>query len=193
MSSGPGYLQLRDKALVQVVVGVLVNASNEVLVARRHAHLHQGGLLEFPGGKLEDGEDRFAGLQREFQEELGMQINAAFPLRQITHHYEDKSVQLDVWSITDYAGEPQGLEGQPVYWLPVAELEASDFPAANKAIVDDLTLPNRLAITPDCETWPELKSCLEVYLKQGITLIQLRQKNVPQKQYQSWYLSLIHI
>lgn len=178
---------MREKTLVKVAVGVLVNASNEVLVARRHAHLHQGGLLEFPGGKLEDGEDRFAGLQREFQEELGVQVKAAFPLRQIIHHYEDKSVLLDIWSITDYSGEPRGLEGQPIYWLPISELKAQDFPAANKAIVDDLALPDRLAITPDCDTWPELKSCLDAYIEQGITLIQLRQKNISAEEYNFWH------
>jgi len=166
---------------------VLVNASNKVLVARRHAHLHQGGLLEFPGGKLEEGEERFAGLQREFAEELGMQIEAAYPIRQITYHYTDKSVLLDVWSITDFSGEPRGLEGQPVYWFPVDELDAENFPAANKAIIDDLTLPDRLAITPDCGTWPELQAHLDGYLEQGIDLIQLRQKRVSAAEYQPLY------
>ncbi len=178
---------MSSKSLVHVAVGVIVNAAREVLVARRHESAHQGGLLEFPGGKYEPGEDRFVGLQREFREELGVAVNAAFPIKQITHHYPDKSVILDVWVITDYSGVPAGLEGQPIQWLPVAEMQAEHFPAANKPIIDVLQLPTRLAITPDCHDWDELRPILEGYLQQGISLVQLRQKSIPQEEYSIWY------
>lgn len=178
---------MHDSPIVHVVVGVVKNTRHEVLVTRRHAHLHQGGLLEFPGGKLEPGEDRFPGLQREFWEELGLRVADAYPLKKITHHYADKSVLLDVWQITEFSGVAKGMEGQPVYWLTVDELDASQFPAANKGIIDALNLPTELAFTPEARNWSELHSYLESYLRQNIGLVQLRQKSVSVDTYCEWY------
>lgn len=178
---------MSESSLIHVAVGVLRNADGEVLVTRRHEHLHQGGLLEFPGGKLETGEDRFAGLQREFREELGLHITAAVPLKKISHHYVDKSVQLDVWLITEFSGVAQGLEGQPLYWIHVDDLSAGEFPAANKHIVEILQLPAELAITPDVKHWSELERYLDHAMDQGAQLIQLRQKAVSATAYQQWY------
>ena len=175
--------------IIQVAVGVLRNADNEVLVTRRHRHLHQGGLLEFPGGKLETGEDRFAGLQREFREELGLRIRAATPLKKITHHYADKSVLLDVWLITEFTGVAQGLEGQPVHWISSSNLKAEEFPAANKRIVDILNLPAELAITPDVQQWSQLQEFLDSSMANGARLIQLRQKAAAVDTYRQWYES----
>ncbi|MFN3163203.1 MAG: 8-oxo-dGTP diphosphatase MutT [Pseudohongiellaceae bacterium] len=135
---------MSHKSLIHVAVGVLVNDARQVLVARRHAHSHQGGLWEFPGGKLEVNETPEQGLRREFLEEVGIQIHQAYPLRKISHDYGDKSVLLDVWRIHGFDGEPRGLEGQPVEWRPVAQLSAPDFPVANAPILD-VQLP---------ETWP---------------------------------------
>ncbi len=172
---------------LHVVVGVLVDDSNNVLVSRRHDHLHQGGLLEFPGGKLEEGEDRFTGLQREFTEELGILVETAFPLKKIIHHYQDKSVLLDVWKITAYSGQPRGLEGQPVYWSALADLDPAKFPAANAPIVDTLQLPKQLAITPDCKDWHSLSKLLDHYLNSGVELLQFRQKTLGADVYSEWY------
>ncbi|MGB0765926.1 MAG: NUDIX domain-containing protein, partial [Luminiphilus sp.] len=67
-------------ALIHVAVGVLTNASGRVLIARRGADLHQGGLWEFPGGKVESGEDVRQALTRELLEELGISVEASEPL-----------------------------------------------------------------------------------------------------------------
>jgi len=178
---------LSNPHLLHVAVGVLINSDNEVLVARRPDHLHQGGLLEFPGGKLEANEDRFSGLQREFAEELDLTVESAFPLKQIVHHYDEISVLLDVWTITKYSGVAQGLEGQPIYWLPLAELSASDFPAANAPIVDLLKLPRRLVITPELLSFTELEVCLDTLLTQRVEIIYLRQNSADEHRYTAWY------
>lgn len=126
------------KKRLQVVVAIILNSDEEVLIARRHAHQHQGDLWEFPGGKREANETRFQALQREIQEEVGLQIDHAEPFMQIAHDYADLQVELDVWLITEFIGEAMSKEGQPLVWCKLAELSGLDFPAANKQIVERL-------------------------------------------------------
>ena len=121
--------------MIHVAVGLVLD-SDRVFVAQRDQNAHQGGLWEFPGGKVDAGETVEAALCRELNEELGIFVDYAEPVMQIKHDYTDKIVLLDVWQIARYRGEPSGCEGQPVKWLAINELLAEQFPAANQAIVD---------------------------------------------------------
>lgn len=123
---------------VHVAVGVVVNQNQEVLIAKRPDNTHQGGLWEFPGGKLESGEDVVDALRREFLEEVGLDIRQAQPLMLIEHNYGDKAVLLDVWLSLDFTGEAKGLEGQQVQWVPKEELKNFPFPSANQSIIEKL-------------------------------------------------------
>jgi len=120
---------------VHVAVGVLLNNNREVLIALRPAQSHQGGLWEFPGGKVEEGESVEHALNREFEEELGISVQACAPLTQIRHEYADKSVLLDVWRIEEFSGIPKGREGQAIEWRALSKLRAADFPKANERII----------------------------------------------------------
>lgn len=120
---------------LQVAVGVIVNADREILIARRHAHQHQGDLWEFPGGKREADESRLGALKRELHEEVGLQVLDARDLVQIEHDYPDRKVTLDVWLVEQFTGDVHGREGQLIKWCPLAELAQHDFPAANGPIV----------------------------------------------------------
>ncbi len=120
--------------MIHVAVGLLLR-SDQVLIALRPKQSHQGGLWEFPGGKVEEGESVEAALSRELKEELGVEVHAASFVMQISHDYNDKKVLLDVWSVTDFSGEPSGAEGQPVKWVSQASLQDYQFPEANKPIV----------------------------------------------------------
>lgn len=124
--------------MLRVAVGVIGNAAGEVLVALRHAHLHQGGLWEFPGGKIADGESVEAALARELHEELGIHVEHAQPLLTVRHAYADRSVELQVWRVTAFAGEVHGREGQPLRWIAIPELDPVDFPAADLPIIEAL-------------------------------------------------------
>lgn len=119
-------------------MAVLRNASGEVLLTRRHADSHQGGLWEFPGGKVEAGESLSAALRRELLEELALTVGSHAPLLEVRHDYGDKCVVLDVHVVTAFSGEPSPQEGQPMRWVPLAELENYAFPAANTPIVQAL-------------------------------------------------------
>lgn len=122
-------------SIVHVAVGVLLNDKREALIALRPAGSHQGGLWEFPGGKVEEGESVEQALSREFEEELGVSVQACTPLTQISHEYSDKSVMLDVWRIEKYSGIPNGREGQAIEWRALSKLRAANFPKANERII----------------------------------------------------------
>ena len=123
---------------VHVAVAAIVNNNKEVLITLRHNHQHQGGLWEFPGGKVEQSESVFDALKREINEELGLQIVHAIPLLQVSHDYADKSVVLDVWHVTEFVGLATSCEGQPLRWCAIDSLQAMAFPAANVAIIEAL-------------------------------------------------------
>ena len=131
---------------IQVVAGVIFrdnkasthSDNNHILIARRADHLHQGGLWEFPGGKVERSETHHQSLVRELLEELNITVISASPMMQIRHDYTDKNITLDIWKVTKYEGNPEGLEGQEIRWVPMAELPNYDFPAANQPILKEL-------------------------------------------------------
>ena len=133
---------------VQVAVGIITDAAGAILITRRPNHAHQGGLWEFPGGKVEAGETVTAALRRELYEELGVMVEAAEPWLQIRHAYPDKTVLLEVWRVTAYQGEPHGREGQPLTWVLPARLADFAFPAADTPIIEVLT--GRRVTMPSC-------------------------------------------
>ncbi|UAA38081.1 8-oxo-dGTP diphosphatase MutT [Paraneptunicella aestuarii] len=122
---------------VKVAVGVVLRGEMTFLT-RRLAHQHQGGKWEFPGGKIEAGETTEQALTRELAEEIGIEVHSSEPLVVIEHQYPDKHVMLDVHTVNDFSGEPQGLEGQEGQWVALNDLDSMDFPEANKEIITRL-------------------------------------------------------
>jgi 8-oxo-dGTP diphosphatase len=164
---------------LHVAVGALTNLIGDVLITRRPEHVHQGGLWEFPGGKVELGETVERALTRELREELGVEVASMRPLIRVRHAYTDKTVLLDVWRIDSYWGEPRGLEGQPLRWVAPHGLAEYDFPAADAPIINALRLPTEYAITGEPENQPKIfLQHLENALARGIRLVQLRAKGL---------------
>lgn len=127
---------------IHVVAAVIYGKLNQILIARRPDHLHQGGLWEFPGGKLEASETAYQGLVRELNEELAINVIAANPFMQVSHDYSDKHILLDVWQVTAFDGEARGAEGQECCWVSIETLLREDseyaFPQANRPILGAL-------------------------------------------------------
>ena len=121
--------------LLRVVVGVLANRDGRVLVNQRLPGTHMAGFWEFPGGKLDPGEAPRAGLDRELAEELGIKVLGAEPLMTLEHDYPNRRVQLSVWQVTGYAGEPESREGQPLRWVQPKELGALGLLPADEPII----------------------------------------------------------
>ena len=128
-----------------------MDAHHRVLIAQRPAGTHLAGGWEFPGGKLEPGEERSAGLARELHEELGITLATPRPLIRVRHAYPSREIFLDVWIVRRYRGEPTGLEDQALRWCTREELATVELLPADGPIVRALWLPERLtqAETPD--------------------------------------------
>ncbi|MEN0037022.1 MAG: Nudix family hydrolase [Cellvibrio sp.] len=163
--------------LVHVTVGVIMDNDGKIFIAKRPLDTHQGGLWEFPGGKVDANETIQQALVRELREELAIEVLASEPLIQIRHHYPDKSVLLDVHKITQFSGEPCGNEGQPVQWVEVRDLHKFEFPAANRPIIAAISLPSRYLITGGFQSHSDFSERLTGALNAGVRLVQLRVDN----------------
>jgi len=168
---------------VHVAAAVIRAADDRVLIARRPEEKHQGGLWEFPGGKVEEGEAVEAALARELEEELGIRVTAARPLIRVRHDYPDQRVLLDVWEVDAFVGEPRGAEGQLLAWVAPQQLSEYEFPAANYPVVAAARLPEHYLITPDNLSPQALVQGLRSALESGIRLVQLRAPNMFDPEY----------
>lgn len=161
--------------IIHVVAAAIFDARGRVLLAQRPEGKHKGGLWEFPGGKLEADEERVTGLARELHEELGINIHSATPLIKIEHHYPERSVLLDVFTVDAWDGELHGREGQPVVWVEPFDLNQYDMPEADVPIVQAIQLPDTYLITPPAYDDAEVfLQGLEASLQSGIRLLQFR-------------------
>ena len=137
--------RLSSPKRIHVVAAAITDAQGRVLIAERPAGKHLSGRWEFPGGKLEAGEERRAGLARELREELGLVLaGTPRPLIRLEHTYPEKHVHLDIWVVHHYRGEARGLEGQALRWVSQKELERVDLLPADGPIVAALRLPETL-------------------------------------------------
>ena len=163
-----------------MAAGVLCNARGEILVARRFDHAHQGGLWEFPGGKLEPGEDARAGLARELHEELGISLDSARPLIRVRHDYPDRAVLLDVWRVTGWQGRVHSREGQALRWLGADAFTGLPMPAADVPVVKALRLPDCYLVTPSPGSdRGGFLAALSASIDAGVELVSLRAKELP--------------
>lgn len=170
----PAEDQAPARKVVHVAVAVIQGDDGRILIARRPEDKHMGGFWEFPGGKVEAGEDIQLALNRELEEELAITATQFEPLIRIRHDYPDKSVLLDTWWARELSGSPVGNEGQEVMWVQPEELTGISFPPANGPIVSAVLLPTRYMITGLFSSAAELIEKVSVQLEKGVKLIQFR-------------------
>ena len=107
--------------MVEVAVGVLVRADGAFLLTSRPSGKPYAGYWEFPGGKVEAGEDLRSALVRELHEELGISVRSARPWQQEVVDYPHALVHLHFWIVSAWDGALEMREGQSFSWqqLPV--------------------------------------------------------------------------
>jgi|CXWL01.1.fsa_nt_gi A/G-specific adenine glycosylase len=133
----------------KVVVGILIQ-DKRVLVSRRKSDQTYAGLLEFPGGKVEVGEDERSAMQREFREEVGVEVSVRPAFEKIVKHDKKQvlhfhrcrvlvdSSGIATPSMVNGQSSMVGQEGQEVQWIEQGNLNSKEFLPANKGIIDQL-------------------------------------------------------
>jgi len=129
--------KLKTKNCIEVSAA-LIFRGGKLLITKRHADAHLGGLWEFPGGKREPDETFEQCLVREIREELGVQISVGELFEEVFHDYPEKSVRLKFFLSRLIAGKPQPLDCAAVKWIEKSQLAAHQFPAADAQLLDRL-------------------------------------------------------
>lgn len=134
---------------LQVVAGLLRRADGRWLIARRPPGKADAGLWEFPGGKLEPGEDAASALTRELDEELGIRIGATSDFS--TVHWRDgaRALELIGLRVEHWQGEPHAREHTQLAWVTAPELAHYPMPAPDLPLRARIALPPRYLITPE--------------------------------------------
>lgn len=123
---------------IEVAVGIVYNKYGQVLVGQRVIKDQYFEKWEFPGGKIELGETPIQALNREFLEETALDLLDSKALMLIEHDYPDRQVRLHVHTASSFNGTVEGLEGQALKWVDIADLDELDFLAGNQVILDEI-------------------------------------------------------
>ena len=121
--------------MIIVVAGLLVEC-RRVLLTQRKTGSHLEGLWEFPGGKVEDGEDPRDALKRELREELGIEVDVGDIVDVTFHRYPSKTVLLLFYAATRRpTSEPRALDVAAFEWAGPEGLDPSRFPPADVGVL----------------------------------------------------------
>jgi 8-oxo-dGTP diphosphatase len=169
-----------DTAVVDVAAGIVTRTDGSVLMAERPAGRPWAGYWEFPGGKFESGESPVAALGRELHEELGIEIDHAYPWITRIYDYPERRVRLHMYRVLKWHGKPHGKEGQQISWENPLAVQCQPLLPANDAILRFLCLPQIYAITKASKYGiAAFMQRLQIALENGIRLIQVRERMVP--------------
>ena len=124
------------KEATHKAVGVIRRSDNHFLIAKRPHGKPYGGYWEFPGGKVEPGEQVQDALARELYEEIGIRVLKSVSLIQVYHECPENPVLLDVYLVEHFEGDAQGMEGQHVKWVMPQEFSLYEFPPASPLILE---------------------------------------------------------
>src|SRR5579864_2454482 len=125
------------KPVVLVAAVALVDTDGRVLLAERPAGKHLAGMWEFPGGKVQAGENPEAALIRELDEELGIDVEASClaPFTFASHAYPEFHLLMPLYVCRKWRGIVTPREGQRLKWVRAAHLADYPLPPADKPLV----------------------------------------------------------
>lgn len=96
---------------LQISVGIIRNSQGDIFITQRAADAHMANKLEFPGGKIEEGESSEQALVRELQEEVGITAKAYSLFDKLEYQFPDRHITLWFWLVNSWEGEPWGKKG----------------------------------------------------------------------------------
>ncbi|MDP1660182.1 MAG: Nudix family hydrolase [Methylotenera sp.] len=182
---------MTNAKVIEAAVGVIQRENGLVLLAERPLGKPWAGYWEFPGGKIEADEMPERALKRELLEELGITVKSLYPW--LTRYFDyaakynvqgqlevpAKTVKLHFFIVTEWDGEPFGLENQAISWQDPENLTVSPMLPANTPIMTALSLASVYAITNLHELGETLFfERLKIALDNGLKMVQVREKKL---------------
>tara|TARA_B100001079_G_scaffold245388_1_gene233287 strand:- start:263 stop:661 length:399 start_codon:yes stop_codon:yes gene_type:complete len=123
---------------IDVAAGILIDKNNRVLITQRNKGKLLKGFWEFPGGKLNIGENPEIALKRELEEELGISVISYEPFMQLEHCYYNQAVNIDFFLVHKWLGSVVGLDGQNIQWVKISRLPKKKLLEADIPIIKAL-------------------------------------------------------
>jgi len=121
--------------MTRVVAG-LIQRDGLILICQRQAGHWHGLKWEFPGGKVEDGEQPAEALARELKEELGIAATVGRELQRYPYQYTGRGpIELFFFEVSGFEGEPRNLDFESICWVQPTELPAFDFLAGDSEFI----------------------------------------------------------
>jgi len=123
--------------LLLVVAVALIDADGRILLTKRPEGKSMAGLWEFPGGKIEPGENPETALVRELYEELGIETwdSCLAPLTFASHEYADFHLLMPLFACRKWQGTLRSNEGQELKWVRVQDLRNYPMPPADIPLI----------------------------------------------------------
>jgi 8-oxo-dGTP diphosphatase len=169
--------------MIEVAAAVIQRPNGEFLLAQRPAGKVYAGYWEFPGGKVEPGEAASAALARELDEELGIDVERAYPWLTREYVYPHGHVRLNFFRVVSWRGEPHPREDQAIAWQSPRAANLSPMLPANAPVLASLALPVEYAVTNAAGLGiPAMLDKLRTRLEMGLKLVQVREPGLSGKE-----------
>ncbi len=169
------------KKIVHVAAAVITRLDGSFLLGQRAPDTFYPGYWEFPGGKVEPGETPRDALVRELDEELGMQVDTAYPWITREHVYEHAHVSLHFFEVSAWRGEIHDRVHSALSWQQADAMDVGPMLPANGPILKALRLPRLFGITHAGEIGIDAQLArLDAALASGLRLVQIREPALPE-------------
>lgn len=124
--------------MIEVVAAIITNNEGKILITQRNLKKSQGGLWEFPGGKIEKGETREEAIIREIKEELTIDIKVDEYFDEKIFNYPEKDINLIALKCSKINGNIKLTEHEDAKWVQISELDKFEFAPADIFVVEQL-------------------------------------------------------
>ena len=162
--------------MIEVAAAVIQRPDGSFLLAQRPQGKVYAGYWEFPGGKIEAGEEASRALSRELHEELGIDVERAWPWITRVFTYPHGTVRLHFFRVTAWKNDPHPREDQAIAWQRSDAAMVAPMLPANAPVLASLALPVEYAVTDASGMGSaEQLARLEKRLKEGLKLVQVRE------------------
>ena len=182
--------------IVEVAAAVIQRADGSFLLAQRPPAKVYAGWWEFPGGKVEAGEPPAQALARELHEELGIELERAYPWLTRVFAYPHATVRLRFYRVSSWKNQPHPREHQAIRWQRLDEPMAQPMLPANAPVLASLALPAEYAITDaQGRGVAEMLSLVARRLEHGLKLLQVREpalQEEPRRQFTQQVIEAAH-